>query len=142
MKTNLFTKFLFLSVLCITISSCRRNTSYIPRVPVDVIINTLDPAYQKLNGIGGWVYVEGGSKGIIVFRSDYNDFMAFDRHCTYTPENSCSKVSVDYFNLYATDSCCNSKFQLIDGNPVEGPASIGLQQYNTSFDGNIIQIWN
>ena len=68
--------------------------------------------------------------------------MAYDRHCTYKSSNSCSKVDVDENSIYAVDTCCDSKFQLLDGNPVDGPAPIGLQQYNTSFDGNIIQIWN
>lgn len=124
------------------ISSCKQNSSFIPNVPVNVVINTLDPAYQSLNGIGGWAYVDGGSKGLIVFQSDYQEYKAFDRHCSYNPENECSKISVDQTQLYAVDSCCNSKFQLIDGNPAEGPANIGLKQYNTRFDGNIIQIWN
>lgn len=127
---------------CIIFIACKRNTSFIPQVPVNVTINTLDPSFQNLNGIGSWSYVAGGSKGIIVFHAEYNEFKAFDRHCTYLPENSCSQVFIDDTQLHAIDTCCDSKFQLIDGLPVEGPASIGLQQYNTSFDGNIIQIWN
>lgn len=132
----------FLLVGLVALLSCKRSNSFIPQVPVNVTINTLDPSFQNLNGIGSWAYVNGGSKGIIVFHAEFNEFKAFDRHCTYTPESSCSKVDIDDTQLYAVDSCCNSKFQLIDGLPVEGPARIGLQQYNTSYDGNIIQIWN
>jgi nitrite reductase/ring-hydroxylating ferredoxin subunit len=122
--------------------SCKQNKSFIPYVPVNVVVNTLDPEFQSLNGIGGWAYVDGGSKGIIIFRTDFDKFMAYDRHCTYKPSNSCSKVNVDENSIFAVDTCCDSKFQLLDGNPIEGPAPVGLQQYNTSFDGNIIQIWN
>lgn len=134
--------FSLLLIIAILLNSCRRDNGYIPRVPVDVVINTLDPQYQSLNGVSGWSYIEGGSRGIIVFRSGFEEFKAYDRHCTYEPDNSCAKVSVSEVGLHAVDSCCASKFQLIDGLPVDGPAAIGLQQYNTRFDGNIIQIWN
>jgi nitrite reductase/ring-hydroxylating ferredoxin subunit len=135
-------KSILFSFILVLILSCNQNKSFIPYVQVNTVVNTQDPQYQKLNGIGGWAYVEGGSKGIIVFRVDVEKFMAYDRHCTYQSSNSCSKVHVDENSIYAIDTCCDSKFQLIDGNPIEGPAPVGLQQYNTSFDGNIIQIFN
>lgn len=135
-------KLVLLFIGTILFSSCKQNKSFIPFVAVNVVINIQDPAFQKLNGIGGWAYAEGGSKGLIIFKSDFDKFMAYDRHCTYKPSNSCSKVNVDENGILAIDTCCLSKFQLIDGNPIEGPAAVGLQQYNTSFDGNIIQVWN
>lgn len=109
---------------------------------VDIYLNLQNPEYQKLNGIGSWVYTNGGSRGIIVFRSDVNTFSAYDRHCTYDSESSCAKVSVDASNLHAEDTCCDSRFQLIDGSPVAGPAPRALKAYKTSFDGNIVHIWN
>ncbi|MFT6716852.1 MAG: nitrite reductase/ring-hydroxylating ferredoxin subunit [Saprospiraceae bacterium] len=139
MNTKIVTIVLIGAITCF---SCSKTNSFIPNVPVQLVLNTLDPQYQNLNGIGGWSYVDGGSRGIIVFRSDFNEFKAYDRHCSFEPENSCGKVSVSDNNLFAEDSCCSSQFQLIDGLPVNGPATIGLQQYNTSFDGNIIQVWN
>lgn len=139
-------KIIFLTAIVLfqgfVFSGCKQNKSVIPYVQFNVVVNVQDPQYQSLNGIGGWAYVEGGSKGLIVFRTDFNKFMAYDRHCPYKSSDACSKVSVDDIPVYATDTCCASKFQLIDGAPIEGPAAIGLQQYNTSFDGNIIQIWN
>lgn len=136
-------KIIFLLLITIiSCFSCRKNSSFIPDIPVQLVLNTLDPQYQNLNGIGGWSYVEGGSRGIIVFRSDFNEFKAYDRHCSYEPEKSCAQVSIKDNNLLAEDSCCASVFQLIDGLPIDGPATRGLQQYNTSFDGNIIQVWN
>ena len=138
-------KLKYISLLAITIItgySCRKSNSFIPNIPVQLVVNTLDPQYQNLNGIGGWSYIEGGSRGIIVFRNDFNEFKAYDRHCSFEPENTCGQVSVSDNNLFAKDSCCTSQFQLIDGLPVDGPATRGLQQYSTSFDGNIIQIWN
>jgi nitrite reductase/ring-hydroxylating ferredoxin subunit len=92
--------------------------------------------------MGSWAYIEGGSKGIIVFNSDNENFLAYERHCPYDSQNSCSRVSVDETNLFAVDSCCSSKYQLLNGSAIDGPASLPLIGYNTSFDGNIIHIWN
>lgn len=121
---------------------CNDNYEGIPDVPVNVYINTLDPNFQHLNGLGSWAHVEGGSKGIIVFHYDLNKYVAYERHCTFSSSDICSQVSVDQTNLFATDTCCGSKFQLLDGVPIEGSATIPLKKYNTSFDGNIIRIWN
>lgn len=131
----------FLS-LSIFLFSCNDDYEGIPDVNVDVYLNTLDPTYQHLSGLGAWAQVSGGSRGIIVFQYDLGKYVAYERHCTFEPQNTCAQVEVDISNLYALDSCCNSKFQLLDGVPIEGSASIPLKSYNTSFDGNIIHIWN
>ena len=131
-----------LFVFCALLLGCKRNINSIPQVPVDVVINIQDPTYQSLNGIGGSVQINGGSRGIIVFRLNSEEFKAYDRHCPYLPENSCGLATIEETNYTALDTCCDSQFQLIDGAPIGGPATIGLKPYNTSFDGNIIQIWN
>tara|TARA_B100000530_G_C15769804_1_gene413067 strand:- start:292 stop:708 length:417 start_codon:yes stop_codon:yes gene_type:complete len=122
--------------------SCKNQYEGIPNVNVNVFINIQNPQYQSLSGMGSWAYVEGGSKGIIVFNLDNDNFLAYERHCPYQPENTCSKISVDETNLFAVDTCCSSKYQLIDGSVIDGPATLPLKRYNTSFDGNIINIWN
>ncbi len=135
-------KKLLLIGLLLAFYACRNRDGVIPYVPFDININIQNPQYNKLNGLGGWVYVSAGSRGLIVFRSDFNTFVALDRHSTYKPERTCAIVFVDDNNITATDTCSGSVFQLMDGSPMNGPATIGLQQYRTSFDGNIIRIWN
>tara|TARA_B100000963_G_C22397809_1_gene567420 strand:- start:261 stop:677 length:417 start_codon:yes stop_codon:yes gene_type:complete len=122
--------------------SCKNQYDGIPNVSVNVYINIQNPQYQHLSGMGSWAYLEGGSKGIIVFNLDNENFLAFERHCPYDPQNSCSKISVDETNLFAVDTCCSSKYQLIDGSVIDGPGSLPLKGYSTSFDGNIIHVWN
>ena len=130
-----------LLVLC-TIFSCKNQYKDIPLVNVNIYINIQDPQYQNLSGLGSWAYIEGGSKGIIIFNVDNENYLAYERHCPYDPENICSTVSVDETNLYAVDTCCKSRYQLLDGVAIDGPGSLPLKAYNTSFDGNIIRIWN
>lgn len=124
-------------------NSCeRRNASGIPYVPVNYQLTVSNPEFADLLAVGGWVYIGGGSRGIIVFRSSPEEFRAFDRHCTFQVEENC-RVSVDDTDITAWDSeCCQSKFLLYDGAPIDGPSPVGLHQYNTQFDGNTLQIFN
>ena len=57
-------------MLFISITSCRNQYDGIPNVNVDVYINIQNPQYQNLAGLGNWSYVNGGSKGIILFNLD------------------------------------------------------------------------
>jgi hypothetical protein len=124
--------------------SCSKNdSSVIPYVPVNILIYASDPSFTNLNPIGGWIYLQGGSRGILIFRKSSDEFLAYDRHCTYQPENSCAKIMVDPNNNFlAIDTCCKSKFYLMDGSVNQGPATIPLKKYNTSFDGNRLNIYN
>ncbi|MAW65761.1 MAG: hypothetical protein CMD18_06150 [Flavobacteriales bacterium] len=133
---------IILILFAATMNSCKNQYEGIPNVNVDIYINIQNPQYQSLSGMGSWTYLEGGSKGIIVFNSDNENFLAYERHCPFDAQNSCSKVSVDETGLSATDSCCFSKYQLLNGSIIDGPGSLPLKGYNTSFDGNIIHIWN
>lgn len=126
-----------------TLNSCERgNQSGIPYVPVNYQLTVSNPEFAPLQAVGGWLYIGGGSKGIIVYRFSPDEFRAYDRHCTYQIEEEC-RVSVDNTDITAVDSeCCLSKFLLVDGAPIEGSAAIGLQQYNTHYDGNTLVITN
>ncbi len=120
----------------------KQDTSAVPYVPVSILINIQNSDYSALKTVGGYVYVTGGSKGIIVYRSDLNTFKAYDRHCPYQPKNSCSFLKVDVDAMTTIDTCCTSKFVLQDNSIFSGPSSLKMQEYATSFDGNIVSINN
>jgi hypothetical protein len=136
--------FILLFLINILLTSCKDKAPYpIPNVPVNILINLNLPSYQPLNAPGGWVYVDGGSKGIVVYRN-FDEFVALDRHSTYLPEEPCAIVyvdSVNYFNL--NDSCSASVYSILDGTVIKGPAKWGLKQYQTSWDGQYsVHIYN
>ena len=91
---------------------------------------------------GTWTYINGGSRGIIIYRVSNEEFRAFDRHCTYDSGNSCALVSVDATNITGVDECCGSTFILTDGSVTQGPASLPLKQYQTSYDGAVLRVFN
>lgn len=136
-------KWFYILLVPFIFSTCTKDeNSNIPLVNVDITIHINDPAYNVIAVPGGWTYVNGGSRGIIIYRISNNEFKAYDRHCTYDSSNSCALVSVDVTNITALDDCCGSKFLLTDGSVTKAPANLPLKQYQTSFDGQVLRIFN
>ncbi|MFH1005342.1 MAG: hypothetical protein V1781_07625 [Bacteroidota bacterium] len=120
---------------------CKKDRDEVPNVYVDIYLYSTDPDFLQLNAIGGWIYISGGSKGIIVFRKSQTEFMAYDRHCTYKTSDA-NQVAIDASNLIATDAVCGSKFLITDGSANQGPATIPLKYYQVIFDGTVLHIFN
>jgi len=129
------------TIIMILSTSCRKNRSVIPYVAVDKEINITLPGNFNLAVIGGWMYISGGSKGILVYRRQQDEFVAYDRHCPYNVDAGCV-VEVDSSNIEIIDPCSGSKFSLYDGSATIGPATLPLKQYATSFDGTNVRIYN
>ena len=124
------------------ITSCKKDEpSGVPVTGVDFTINVNLPEYQPLQVPGGWVYLTGGSLGLIVYRPTVDQFVALDRHCPFQPQDLC-RVVVDESEVMARDTtCCHSAYLILDGSVVEGPTQFGLKQYNTMFNGTTLRIY-
>ncbi len=144
------TLILFTAAIVLMLQACKKTNSPIPSVPVDVYIYLNQPLYTNLKVPGGWVYVQGGVKGLIVYNTGNDLFRAYDRACTYDPSTTCSSVTVTTDNITAVDSCCvgdaccNSKYIITDGGPISGLSTIALFQYRTflNADGTELHITN
>lgn len=130
-------------LLTVFLSNCKKasNTSEIPYVRVYFRITLADPQFNKLNAPGGFVYVTGGSRGIILYRASLDEIVALDRHCTYRVGDYC-RVAVNASQVVAADSCCGSEFVLTDGSVIKGPAGYSLQRYQAVFDGSGVTVSN
>lgn len=136
---------LFVIVSLVFFTSCSKNgnnNSNIPYVPVNIDIYPANPQYINLNVDGGWIYLTGGSRGIVVYRLSQGEYYAYDRHCTYQPLDACGKVKMDTDNITLVDTCCGSKFIVVDGSVINGPAGLPLQRYQTYYDGTTLHITN
>jgi len=131
-----------LIILFSFLSCSKEENSNIPLVTVNYTIYTNDPAYNAVSVPGTWMYLNGGSRGIILYRASNTEFKAYERHCTYDSNNNCALVSVEASNISAKDDCCGSEFLLTDGSVIKNPASLPLKQYQTSFDGSVLRIYN
>ena len=133
---------LALIVLLIISSGCRdRNTNRVPDVPVNIAINIYQPDFFNLTVPSGWVYITGGSRGIIVFRKSTTEFVALERHSPFQPEDNCAVV-VNEDNVIVSDPCSDSQWLITDGTIVQGPTPFALETYRTSFSDPILYITN
>lgn len=122
--------------MSIFLFSCNKQEPYpIPNVPVNIIINLDLPSYQSLNAPGGYVYTNGGSRGIVIYRN-FDEFIALDRHSTHNSDDPCAIVNVNPDNFFELiDTCSGSKFSIMSGVVLEGPAKYGLKRYTAIWDG-------
>lgn len=136
--------FLLLYVMFV-LSSCKKDNdnsdSNLPHAYVNFYMDLNSVIYMDLNKDGGYIYVTGGVKGIIIYRS-INEFYAYDRLCTLRSD-TCKILEMEKNGFYCFDSSCKSKFLILDGSPeASGPAKIPLIKYKTSFDGRYLHVYN
>ena len=116
-------------------SSCKSDNPYnIPYVLVNLYVypNTVDSDL----GVSRYKYFsQVGYRGILVYRMGSDQFLAYDRACTFDSDNTKAIVAVDASGLLAVCPVCGSEFLLTDGYPFKGPAKNPLLQYHTTYDG-------
>lgn len=112
----------------------------IPNVRVNFTIYPDDVTYYNLNFIGGYEYFTGGVAGIIVYRIDMSTFIAFDRACSYDWEEPEAWLWVEESGLTIYDQHCGSRFNILDGSVINGPAKFPLKYYKTNYDGRRLRI--
>lgn len=129
--------------LSILFSSCEREMGdeTIPFTLVNGEINLTYLQYIDLKNTGGYIYYDAGYRGMIVYNEGNGVYRAFERACPYDPRSSCDPLIVDPSGLFIKHECCNSSFNF-NGNPMGGPASLDLLEYQTYVDGNYLKITN
>lgn len=131
-------RFILFAIPLMLLLACTKNNNHpVPNIPFDITINLTLPSYSELMGVGGYAYVNGGSKGIIVYRRGIDDFVAFDRHSPADPAGTCAlPLTPDENNFLVLNDTCNSaQFSLYDGSPIAN-SDFGLRQYTTSWNGS------
>lgn len=114
----------------------------IPWQPFDVIkLNLNLPEYIALKTDGQFIYLnDSGVRGIIVYHPSGNQYIAYERNCSFQPNSACATVEVHPSTLYLLCPCCNSTFDLATGYPTGGVAWRPLRQYETTYDGGTLTI--
>jgi hypothetical protein len=138
LRFKIFIFLLFLATAC----EPQLTDDPIPLVAFnDVVINLGLPAYTKLRNDGSMMAYNGaGIRGIIIYRVNANVFKAYERNCSYHPNEASSTVDIDASNLFLKDYSCNSQFTKEDGMPGGGPAWRPLRQYHTDVNGGVLTI--
>ena len=129
--------------LLIVITACKPNLSDdpVPFIPfLDVVINLNLPEFVGLRTDGGYAQVNGGVRGIILYRVNSSTYMAYERNCSFHPNEACATVNVHNSGLFMVDPCCGSNFSFSDGNPTGGPAWRPLVRYRTQLNSLTLTI--
>jgi hypothetical protein len=133
----------FFLALAVMLSNCSPS-EYDDPVPYqpfpDIQLNLNLPEYFPLKTKGASKEIGGGIRGIIVYCQDVGVYRAFERNCSYHPNDACATVNVDNSKLFMIDPCCGSQFDFSTGNPTGGVAWRPLQRYQTSYDGVMLII--
>ena len=131
----------YLFIICMLIS-CENENYNFPQVDVNLFLYTNNPEFFNVEIPGGWMYLNGGVGGILLYRKNLDEFIAYDRASTFNPTSKC-QVNVDeQDNIIINDPCSESQFLITDGSVIQGPANQPLKRYNTIYDGNNLSIFN
>jgi len=124
-------------------SQCRKDndSSNIPYISVNVNIDVDNPAYRDIKSPGNYVYINGGSEGIILYRLNQEEFRAYDRHSPIEPQDNCI-CDVTEDQLFIEDPCSGASWLITDGTPQNNAAKFFLREYQTSFNGRTVRVFN
>ena len=138
-------------------NSSTPTTNFFPPVAVNVTVNLTLPQNNALLQLQGWKYEPGGNKGLVIYHTINDVYVAFDRTCPVNPTDTCAYVSMDSSGTYYSCSkthiigpicsstsagICKSTFLPDNGFPRSGSATIPLRQYNVKYDADFIYITN
>ena len=132
----------FLQIILLVACSKDEQAPVIPYVYVSFNLNPNGTEFIHLNAVNGWETVTGGYNGILIFRKSVNEFVAFERACSYDPTVTGAQVRVDTSGITCTCPICHSKFILLDGTSYQGPTHWPLKQYSTYYDGTLLYVSN
>lgn len=142
-------KLVLAALMCLlVVGACKKkkkNTdpnNNVPYVTVNIVIYPNDPYYFKVQVAGGWMYINGGVNGIILYRKSSSEFVALERTSTYYPDNVYAIAKVRSDNFTCKDTVSGSSWQIVDGAIITGPAQYPLKKYQTIYDGNSLRITN
>ena len=135
--------FSFLVLSCNKKSSTVNSTNNpVPSVPVQITMYPNDISNFKIQAIGGWMYLNGGIRGIILYRKSQEEFVAMERTSPQLPNNDAAIVKVQANNFTLRDTVSDSQWRIVDGTVTKGPTTWPLRLYGTTYDGNVLRIVN
>ncbi|MES2780003.1 MAG: hypothetical protein V4651_08935 [Bacteroidota bacterium] len=142
---NRYINVLVLFSLSVVLVCCKKSTDtsdFFNPVQFKTQLNLNLPQYIGLLAPQGYVYIPEGNKGTVVYHLPQGGFAAYDRTCSYNPNDACAQITVDsnYAGMHCGkynkgfQACCASVFDLNTGTAIQKPASRPLKSYYTSYD--------
>ena len=135
---------------------------YYPNAIIDITIYPNSIHEQELNTVSGYKYYTSDpmstSRGIIVFRKSWDEFVAYDRLPPNYP-NACTDSEGNTTRLvvespFVVDHCNNAYYNILSGDIIVDEAHgmvplfstdtavFPLIQYHTLYDGTQLRVYN
>ena len=118
---NLFVFFIVYSIFSSTACSSREDTvSCFPNEIINVQLNLTFPAYDNLNRMGGWIYIneqQSGTRGLIVVNTG-TGFKVYDRNAPHLCPDSNTTLEVQN-NMKIVCPKDGAEWILTDGTPIK-----------------------
>ena len=132
--------------LIMVASSCNKSRpNDFPDVAFETYIYLNNPSNSALLQPGGWIFHDGGYKGLIVYRRQVTggpeDFGVYDRACPVHYAEACGRLSISDDDLFAECSCGGETYLLYDGSPIES-SDVGLYPYPGSVNAGVLYVRN
>lgn len=126
-------------IIAVAMMGCQQEQySGIPIVPVNFSIDVYSIDQGELANIpGNYAFYREGYRGLIVYCTFVEQYVAYERTCTYRPESTCKqKLEIDESDSFLYCPDCGSQFMIFSGGiPTKGSkASKRLLIYNTNYN--------
>ncbi len=128
------------------IQSCgseRDTVSCFPQNQINVVLNLNLPAYQNLQTIGGWIYVNeqgSGNRGLIIVRNN-GGFKVYDRNAPHICPDTNTTLNVAE-NIKIVCPKDGAEWILLTGEPVK-VATVPPKTYQYTYDpgSNVLSVY-
>ena len=137
---SLFKVTTLLSVLLLVSCGKEEHCSYLIGI-TDFRIDPNSAYYSGLSMVGGYMYLNGGSRGVFVYRDSYNHFLAYERAC---PHDDGQVKSADGWSdsILECPECHTFFIVTNDGIPLEdGATTCPLYQYSTTYSDGYLYVY-
>ena len=138
-------RYFILTILFVAVG-CKNEQSPVPRGINPITLDLNLPIFSSFD-ITQSIFITGGASGlgIVVYRMSQDEFRAYDRMCPSTSHSEWIKLLKSENSMIIMECPnCGSKFNLIDGSIIEGPAQFYMSEYQTYYykETNILVITN
>lgn len=120
----------------------KENRCFVPIGMTNFSIEPNAAYYSGLNNVGGYMYLTGGHRGVVVVRTAYDHFVAYERTCP-ADSTTAVRISEEYGSSLLECPRCGTLFVVeADGMPMDGGATAcPLYQYSTSYSGGVLSVY-
>ena len=136
-------KKVFLFIWVFGFLSCGENNlpaNCLRQFPVSLTTDLNNPQLINAQTPGGFANLNGGSKGILLFNINGNEFVAYDKLC---PQSDCNTPMTFENGLVLKCSCDDSEYSVhFGGAPQTDGFECPAREYKVSKNGSAIRISN